>query len=96
MAKFRCKVGDVVLVEWTDSTQQDGWQKVDEIDGAPSSSMSVGIVLELRTEYLVIAGDYSGDSTDANRIMTIPIGCISTLEILKRFTKKTKATVRRK
>jgi len=86
MPKYKYEIGDVVLITWRDSTQQEGWAQATDIDDEPALITSVGIVYKKGRKHIAIAGEWSPDKEeedDFNRPFSIPLGCIESLEVLR-------------
>ena len=61
MPKYKYEIGDVVLITWRDSTQQEGWAKAEDIEDEPALITSVGIVYKkpVKARHIAIAGEWS-------------------------------------
>lgn len=76
---------DTVLVEWIDSSTENGWESAKHIaidDG--KFCLSVGYLLGVTEEFIVIAGDIDFHEKIYNRLIQIPRTSLKSVHKLSR------------
>lgn len=69
----------LVLVEWDDTTTNEGWAMVENLTSEPVHCISVGWIVRKTKIALVLAGMRSLDEDACNTRQTIPRGCIRSI-----------------
>jgi len=80
----------LVEIRWIDSSShpENVWRREDEyLTEKPARIRTLGYVIGVKESHIVIAGD-RGDNkgfvTMINRCMTIPVGCIKSIRVIKK------------
>lgn len=78
-------VYDLVKVNWQDSSMsRNGWIDFDEIeDILDLDIVSVGFLILDGASQIILASSYSEDSSEVGQLITIPKGCITSIEVLE-------------
>ena len=79
------KKKEMILVEWIDSSTENGWMPVAGIkidDG--KTILSIGYLLGKSKQFLIMAADIDLDSEIHNRLMQIPITTIKAVHRLNK------------
>lgn len=81
------KLGDIVLVKWSDIQVDYGWTQPDAQLGA-APCMTVGIVIEVTDLLLTVAACVGSgncdEETEVNLRMALPTGCITSWAPLRK------------
>lgn len=81
------RLGDIVEVNWVDSTYSDGWtdrEEVEELAKAPDMVVrSVGFLFGQNRKYVTLVSHTCTWNEQWEAIMRIPKGCVLSIETLK-------------
>ncbi|MDR0619191.1 MAG: hypothetical protein LBG17_04765 [Bacteroidales bacterium] len=82
--KVRVRTGDVVCVEWIDSSfEGGGWQSIREVNIDILAIRSYGVVVDIDDRFIALSANYGYDDmteyTQVNSIMAIPNISIKTI-----------------
>ena len=88
MAKKKAKLkhGDIAQLKWLDSCgPRRYWQDEEDMKRYfPLRCLSVGIVVKMDDESVVIAQSYGDD--EVGNVMAIPVACITSIKVLSKAT----------
>ncbi|MEM7706560.1 MAG: hypothetical protein AAF358_13460 [Pseudomonadota bacterium] len=71
-------MAEIAIVEWVDSSGQDGWVDVDDIDPGAEPIISAGIVLEDTSEHITLTLAYC--EHQVMHTLSIPYFAINNVE----------------
>lgn len=72
----------VVRVEWVDSTGENGWQFVNQLEEGSLKAVSVGFLISETKKSVTIASSFHAGCNQVNAPMTIPKVAISKMSRL--------------